>query len=166
MARPSKDLDAAAELGATLMRLRDERHPGLAIERIARIIEMRFNRAMSTEQVRKFHAGDIDPNTAAMEDVVALASFYAVDPRELHPVIARRWEWLERHSTIDLTLLPAVSPTGWFGPVDQPTLFDGDQEGAEESDFASFERTEPLVTAGDGHARDVVTTHAQLVCAA
>lgn len=109
MARTLKDLDAAAELGTTLTQLRVERYPGprtVSNGRMSRVIYAHYEREMSEEQIRKFHSGEVDPNVAPMEDVIALAWFYGVSPGDLHPILARRWSWVTgriKDGDLDLT---------------------------------------------------------------
>lgn len=91
MPRPAIDTRAAAELGHRLTRQRKRRKQP-SYRTIARDIALTTNGGIdiTDEQIRKMHAGQVDPHTCDINQLIGLAAFYRVDLEVIHPVAATR----------------------------------------------------------------------------
>lgn len=93
MSRPPKDQQASADLGNRLTVLKEKREKRagyLSNERIAREMWSEVNYPISAEQVRKYHAGQVDPHTVHLEEIAAVAEYYRVPLRKLSPIAFER----------------------------------------------------------------------------
>lgn len=93
-----KNAQDAAELGALLTEMRAERYgdsaPGL--DRMIREVFELTGVWISGEQLRRYHRGDVDPHTADLGELAALAAFYRLRLEDLSAAAAERFERTQR----------------------------------------------------------------------
>lgn len=89
MARTPFNTKAATDLGKRLTALR-KKAGNPSNERIGRDLERYQDISVSAEQIRKAHAGLVDPFVGQLDLLAGLAHFYGVEPEALGSVVAAR----------------------------------------------------------------------------
>lgn len=105
MARPPKNHEAAAELGAALMTLHQQ-HGQPTPKEIELWINREFRVHVSDESIRKAHRGQVDPNTCALELLAGVAAYYGVAPIDLTPVASTRFLALVQMAGVEPEFTP------------------------------------------------------------